>query len=231
VDALATVVAALIGAALGSIGAVVVQSWMEQGRESERIKDALVERHLLALQEAVESLWYRLKNVADEGGAKVMKETDLTYWETTNVYALGRALAAERLVGLDGAFPRIKAAWPELGKALANHRIDRRVKDTFGDRLFHYEIVLLAEGVLLQSEDGAKIRLMMYTEFRREFNDESTGLRSSVRRGIEALESMSKEENKEIRATLLPLAIELSKVTGVPSTIPPPPKPPPAAEI
>jgi len=226
VDALATVVAALIGAALGSIGAVVVQGWIEQKRDSERLREALVERHLLALQEGVEGLWFRLDNVANRGGRGVMHRGDPTYWEITSVYALGRALGAERLLGLDGVSPQIAAAWPELGEALATHRIDRRVKDTFGDDLFHYDIVLLAEGVLLQSEDGANIRLMMYAEFRRAFNDESTGLRESVEPAIKALNSMDLDQNRRIRAALTALASALSEVTGVPRTVPAPPTPP-----
>jgi hypothetical protein len=219
VDALATVVAALIGAALGSIGAVVVQSRVEEKRESERLKDALRDRHLLALQDAVESLWYRLKNVAEDEGAQLLKKIDPVYYETTNAYALGRALAAERLVALDGVFPQIAAAWPELGETLTTNRLDRCVKDTFGDRLFHYDIVLLAESVLRQSGDGANLRFLMYTEFRREFNDEATGLRSSVTRAIKVLNSLGEEESNRIRDSLSKLATELSEVTEVHTTV------------
>jgi len=219
-DALATVVAALIGAALGSIGAVVVQGWIEQNRDSRRLKEALVERHLLALQEAVESLWFRLDNVANQGGRGIMNRNDPTYWEITSVYALGRALGAERLLGLEGVFPRVATAWPELGGVLTENRIDRRVKDVFGDALFHYEIVLLAEGVLLKNQDGANMRLMTYSEFRRTFHDESSGLRESVAPAIDALESMDREQNEQIRDCLSGIATELSKVTEVPRTIP-----------
>ena len=57
---LATLVAALIGASVGSIGAVLVADWRKGKAEASERREALTQRYLFQFQ-TVESLWFRLR--------------------------------------------------------------------------------------------------------------------------------------------------------------------------
>jgi hypothetical protein len=118
---LASLLAALIGAAAGSIGAVITSDWRKRKAETSERREAFVQRYLFQLQDAAETLWYRLDNVSRRGGRLVM---DDAYFETTTLYALGRVLAIERLLALEGAYPQLERLYPGLGEFLMQHRID-----------------------------------------------------------------------------------------------------------
>src|SRR5437870_10810424 len=79
---------------------------MTLAEESEKAKrrSALVSRYLFQLQDAVEALWFRLNNLSAQGGRAVM---DKTYFEMTTLYALGRVLASERILALEGVYPQL----------------------------------------------------------------------------------------------------------------------------
>jgi hypothetical protein len=63
----ATLLGALIGAVIGSVGAAIVSHWLTLRREEIRAREYLVQRHLFQLQDATETLWYRLHNLAFRG--------------------------------------------------------------------------------------------------------------------------------------------------------------------
>ena len=87
---LVSLLAALIGAGVGSIGAVLTSERVRQKHETTERRQAFAQRYLFQLQDAAETLWFRLDNVARRGGRFVM---DDDYFETTSLYALGRVLA------------------------------------------------------------------------------------------------------------------------------------------
>src|SRR5436189_4824530 len=105
-------VAAIIGAAIGAVatvGGLVAQSLFQrrsdalqrqEAREAEarERRAALARRYLFQLQDAVDSLRYRLDNWAARGGQPWAASVDAGYWEITTLYALARALAAERIL-------------------------------------------------------------------------------------------------------------------------------------
>jgi len=70
----ATILAALIGAMIGSVGSILLDAWLRGNREKKRKRDELVQRYLLQLQDAVEGLWYRIDNLARRGGRTVMED-------------------------------------------------------------------------------------------------------------------------------------------------------------
>lgn len=117
---MSTVLAALIGAFFGSIGTAVVQEWLRSRRERDEHREALVRRYLFQLQDAVEALWHRVYNVRHEGGKGAMTAS---YQASTTVYALGRVLAAERILTLEGVYPQLKHHYPELGETLQARRL------------------------------------------------------------------------------------------------------------
>jgi hypothetical protein len=59
----ATVLAALIGAVIGSLGAVLVEAHLKRRAEETARRQILVRRYLFQLQDAAESLWFRLYNL------------------------------------------------------------------------------------------------------------------------------------------------------------------------
>ena len=65
---MASLIAALIGAGIGSIGAVLVGDARKQRAERAERRELVVQRYLFQLQDSAESLWYRLKNLAYEHG-------------------------------------------------------------------------------------------------------------------------------------------------------------------
>jgi hypothetical protein len=97
-----TVVAALVGAFSGGWA----QHWWTQRAELKKRRETLVQRYLIQHQDAVEALWFRLHNLANQGGRAVMTDH---YFEVTTMYALGRVLAIERIMALDGVHPQLDA--------------------------------------------------------------------------------------------------------------------------
>src|ERR687897_3922990 len=95
----ATLLGALIGAVIGSVGAVFVSHWLTLRREEDRARKELVQRHLAQLLYASESLWYRLLNIALRGGKAAMRDPE--YFKTTTLYSLGKLLAVERIFSLE----------------------------------------------------------------------------------------------------------------------------------
>jgi hypothetical protein len=96
---LATLYAALIGAVVGSGGAVIVENLFARHREESRKREVLVQRYLYQLQDAAESLQYRLKNLGERSQEWLAQQLSdyPAYLETTTLYALGRVLAVERM--------------------------------------------------------------------------------------------------------------------------------------
>jgi hypothetical protein len=67
------------------------------------------------------------------------------YQASTTVYALGRVLAAERILTLEGVYPQLKHHYPELGETLQARRLSVELR--FAD-FQQYDRIALAEAVL-----------------------------------------------------------------------------------
>jgi hypothetical protein len=145
---MATVLAAFIGAVIGSVGAVLAEEILRRRREYRERRETLVRRYLFQLQDAVEALWHRIYNVRYEAGEVAMTPP---YRDTTTVYALGRVLAAERVLTLEGVYPQLEELFPGLGRSLQGRRLT--VALTLPN-IQQYDRIALAEAVLERDEDG-----------------------------------------------------------------------------
>lgn len=59
-DDITTVISALIGALVGSLGSIVIGDLLKRKAEKIALQQKLINRYLLQLQDAIEALWYRL---------------------------------------------------------------------------------------------------------------------------------------------------------------------------
>ena len=84
----------------------------------------------------------------------------------TTLYALGRALAAERILSIEGVYAAIEQQFPEQAASLRNPSVDGVLQAGL-QRLFRYHRLALAESLLERGPEG--YRLMMYTEWRRRY--------------------------------------------------------------
>ena len=81
-DFASTIVAALIGSIIGSVGAVLADHWMTGRNEKFHKREMLVQRYLFQLQDALEMLWYRLHNLVIHDGKYIMAEELLHDYDT-----------------------------------------------------------------------------------------------------------------------------------------------------
>jgi hypothetical protein len=211
----ATLVAALIGAILGSVGAVGAQHVLLTRTRSRRRRELLVRRYLFQYHDAVESLAYRLRNLAHEGGKGVMSGE---YFELTTLYAFGRVLALERILTLEGLFPIIETAYPGLGEKLQENRLDSKLQ---GIHFHRYDRIALAE--FLIEREGGRFRPMTFSEFRRRYEEAASLERQWLSPALASISTLNSTQMDGIRGTLTANASSISTITKVRSTLLPRP--------
>lgn len=147
----------LIAVLVGSVGALLgaaIQFSFQRLSAARQERREIVEQCFLQLQNALESLYYRINNLRDWAGKRVMTDD---YFRLTSVYAFGRVLAFESLLVSEGIYARLhydKSLKTELKRGL--HRINHSMDD---QRFLHYHRVQLAEALL----EGEKV--VSYTEY------------------------------------------------------------------
>lgn len=208
---LASLIAALIGASVGSIGAVIASDWRKRKAEIRERREALVQRYLYQLQDSAVSLWYRLDNLERRSGRLVMPGP---YFETTTLYALGRVLAIERLLALEGVYPQLATLYPELGSFLRKHRLD----DALPRGFYQYDRLALAEAVM--EREGDHYRASTYLEFRRRYESKDSGEGEWLAPARKAIQALGEKAKGELLAKLGKVARRLSRETGIPSGLP-----------
>ena len=159
-DRVDTVVAALVGAIVGSIGAQIIGELLRRRRSrSDQYRQA-VNRYLLQLQDAAESVHARITNLADDDGMAVMTDE---YYLTSTLYAVGCLLAQKRRLLLDGIYALLEESHRGLGSAL--ERELESIEGVLGraDAFQRYERLLLAEAVLAPAASGWQTTT--YTDF------------------------------------------------------------------
>jgi hypothetical protein len=211
IDFVSTIAAALIGSVIGSVGAVLTDHWLTGRSEKFHRREVLVQRYLFQLQDALEMLWYRLKNLAFRGGQNVMSKK---YYETTTLYALGRVLAIERIFVLEAVYPQLDAIYPGLGKSLKEQRIERQLP-TY--HFFQFDRISLAETIIVHEED--LFRTCTFLEFRRQYEAENAAEKEWLAPAWEAIQSLSAEGMKALLATLEAKAKIISEKAGIGSSL------------
>ena len=147
----------LLAVLLGGVGALIgaaIQYGFQRLSADRAQRRELIETHFLQLQDALESLYYRINNLRDWGGKGVMTDD---YFRLTSVYAIGRVLAYESLLVSRGIYAKLhydNALKRRLKSGL--HRINHGMDD---QRFLHYHRVQLADSLL----NGD--RVVSYTEF------------------------------------------------------------------
>ncbi|MFI5035406.1 MAG: hypothetical protein ACHQFZ_04300 [Acidimicrobiales bacterium] len=172
-----TAVAALIGAVVGTVGSQVVRYWLSERSLSRQDERKIVEKHLLTLQDAVASLWFRITNIQSRYGMSIMS---WNYYRATTMYALGTVFAIKRSFLLDGIYGRLQSLERERTTPLsARLRHSRSEHLSYAEMLwnaleqfegmldrqtFHrYERLALGEATMEITPQGW--RLAKYTDF------------------------------------------------------------------
>jgi|SRR5947209_5326851 len=212
----APVVAALGASALTGIFGLAGIWWQQRRAELER-RDALLKRYLAQLQDAYESLWFRLRNLAYE---RADIATDPDYLVRTTMYTLGRTLGIERMLSLEGLYPDIWRGFPSLEGILVPRVVDSAVEATTAKRreLQQYDRIGLAEATV--ERDGEGFRQSTFLEFRRRVDGEAaeTDWWIPARESIGALVN-SRDAVAPLMKAVKTLAHALSGVTNIRSQV------------
>jgi hypothetical protein len=169
-----------------------------------------VQRYLFQLRDAVDSLGARVDNWKDRGGARFAESRDPGYWQITSLYAIGRALAAERILDLEGVYLQI-------GSTFRRHLERRQVEDALRratqNQVFYYHRLALAESILERGPDG--FRLLTYSEFRQRYADPAWDLDDALEPVVKTLTAISEPKLERLRADLKSLGEHLDDVMAI----------------
>jgi hypothetical protein len=148
--------AAVVGAGLQARNALSVQAKQlkaeerrRRNEEAERLRElrrALVRRYLFQLDEAIHSLRHCLRNWRQEGGQEWTARRP-GYWEVTSLYVFARALAAERLLALEGVYPELDALWAESDVRLTPRAVEQALDEALGQEFFYLQRLRDATGI------------------------------------------------------------------------------------
>jgi hypothetical protein len=220
-DAIVGLVGALVGG-LAALGGAIVQARASERSDLRRTEAAarqtrddterreaesyreLGQRYLFQLRDAVESLDARAKNWTERGGAGFAESRDPGYWRMTTLYAIGRALAAERILDLEGVYVQIETAF---GQRLARRQVEKAIERAMESELFYYHRLALAESILERGANG--FRLLTYSEFRRRFADPEWELDVLLEPVTKAIAHLENTKLIRLRADLTSLAQQL----------------------
>lgn len=221
--------AAVLGAAVGAVatvGVAVVQAVFHQRAEAGRRQEAreatvrherttLVRKYLFQLQDAVESFDVRLANWADFGGEEHSERVDPGYWRISTLYVVARALAAERILVLEGVYPQLENASPGLGEFLKRSSVDHAIRNALGGSLFQYHRMALADLAVDREADG--FRVVTYTEFRRRCEDVGWGADQLLETTYAALAPLRDDKQRlaTLRKSLNRILLRLNEDAGV----------------
>ena len=164
-DSLATIIAAIVGAAGGSVGATIVGNlFRHRSKRTSQLKN-LVNRYFLQLQDATESLWFRLDNIKKRGQADIEEQLSREYYQESTVYAFACFLAYKTI--MDGVYSQIVQLKPDVGSKLKDKLIGieeiMEEKQDGKHQFYNYDRLALAEAVMEKSEQMAIfVRLHTY---------------------------------------------------------------------
>jgi hypothetical protein len=155
---------AAVGAFLGAVTAAAASYAFQERRYTKRARKRLLDGYLAPLQDACESLWYRVENLAFREGASVMKSD---YHDVTTLYVVGRVLRIERMLALEGRYAEVWRTFPAFRTAPGRRELDRAVKtacESAGAELHHYERVRLGELAVERTDEGFHQRTFLEFE-------------------------------------------------------------------
>jgi hypothetical protein len=162
-DHLVTIISALIGAGVGSLGATIINDLLRRRGERMALRKSLANRYLLQLQDVIESLWHRLANVKEGGGGEKHMEDE--YYEVSTLYALACVLAYNRILLLEGVYSQLD---DKLGRTLNEkmREFDYEIEQFREITKFVYYDRLALEQAVMERDDG-HLRTCPYMEFKK----------------------------------------------------------------
>ena len=206
-------VLALIGAVIGSIGSNIVSHLLKQRSERESIRRSLIDKYLLQLQDAVDSLWYRFNNLSNLGGQQVMDEV---YYEESTLYSLGCVLAYKRILLLDGIYSQLEDSGRGLKQSMQDLDSEMNILQ-FRSRFFHYDKLALGESVMEKEENH--LRTCTYLEFKNRYENDDTRLKQSLKPAKDFILNLDALGVTRILEILQDISTQLEKETRIPSGI------------
>jgi hypothetical protein len=208
---LVTLLSTLAGGAI-AFGTVLLQQRSARQAEADSRRERLTTRYLYQLQDAADSLWFRLDNLSKRSGSPVMDARDPLYREVTTLYALGRLLAVDRMLTLDGVWPEL-ARYPRITSLVR----DLTLEDAWPHGLFHYDRIALGEAVLERDDEG--LRTSTYLEFRHRYESDKVLPREWRERVWKTVEGFSGARQETLLTTLADLSHALEEATGNESAV------------
>lgn len=225
------VIGSLLGALIGGLAAI-GGAWLqarntaklqreeaarqEKQRQAELVallqdrRRLLARRYLFQLGDAVDSLRRRVDNWAHRGGLEFSEGRYPGYWEVTSLYAVARALGAERILDLEGVYVELRAVSPDEAAKLPQHAVEQAVTDAFG--FLRYHRLALAEAVL--DRTGDEFRLLIYSEFLRRYEDPEWNLKSLLEPARQAFSSVREERFEKLERSLENLGERIADLTA-----------------
>jgi hypothetical protein len=223
-------ISGLLGAIVGGLAAI-AGAWLqarnaarlqreaaEQQEERRRAENRqlLARRYLYQLGDAVDSFLHRVDNWAHRGGPRYAEGLHPGYWEITSLYVVARALAAERILALQGVYVELQALSSSEDANLPPRAVEEAVRRAFGQGLFYYHRLALAEAALDRS--GDEFRLLIYSEFLRRYEDPEWNLKSFLDPVRQAFNSLNKERLEKLGQSLAGLRERIEELTASPNT-------------
>jgi hypothetical protein len=215
-------VSSLLGAIVGglaALGGAMLQARSaarlrreEAARQDDERRRLLARRYLYQVRDAVDSLRRRVDNWVHRGGSEFAEGRHPGYWEITSLYAVARALGAERILDLEGIYVEFQALSSNECAKLPRCAVEEAVTEAFGQDFFRYHRLALAEAVLDRA--GDEFRLLIYSEFLRRYEDPEWNLKSLLEPARQAFGSLGKErleKLEKLEQSLTSLLTTLSK--------------------
>jgi hypothetical protein len=207
----------LVGLSDKLLGAVLLKDWLQRRAENRRTRERVLQLYLLQLQDAIESLWYRLNNLKNRGGRAMMEDG---YFEISTLYILGRVLAYERILLLDGIYLKLEKFRPGLEAFLKKSLKD--LDEKFGKRGFHrYNRLALAESVMERGDDE-HFRTRNYIDFREDYEAKNSVVNIFLKPARDYLNGFQINDTNlsAVMDELQSAAKRLADETGIGSTLP-----------
>ena len=216
-DDVITIIAALIGAVIGSLGAKLVEEFLKRRAEKVSLQRTIVNQYLLQLQGAIESLWYRLDTLKKRGARMVTQDK---YFEVSTLYSLACVLAYRRILLLEGVYSKIEQAKRDLGSFLNERLIGiDSILENFqtSTPFYRYERLILAETVIQRI--GDRLGTHTYLEFKKQYDDSSSGVEESLKPAKDFLSHLSKPDIGYFMEELKQIAIRVGDETRIASSL------------
>jgi hypothetical protein len=213
-NGLVTILAALIGAVIGSGGTQILSDYLLRKRERRQRERDLIRSHLFQLEDAALSLLYRLRNVMYQEGRKQIegREGGKAYYVTSTLYLLGSFLAHKRLLLLHGSYAVLDELYPGEGARLRDRleRIEGCLDpQARGEEFFRQDRLALAESVMRWDSNG--LRICSSLEFRDAYEEQKQVL---IRRALQPAEKFVLESLEKRMKDLIDGLIVITKQLG-----------------